>query len=99
MNWFLDKVSKTPSKAPEESVALLNVEFPDDESDQEYDPLKDPEALEALSDDDSVVSGTPTSSIATADVTTTPISDSRLLDQSDPAIGTQLILVCSQRPS
>lgn len=46
LNWFLDKVSKTPNKIPEESAALLNTEFPDDESDQEeYDPLKDPEAL------------------------------------------------------
>jgi len=34
LNWFLDKVSKTPSKVPDESAALLNVEFPDDESDQ-----------------------------------------------------------------
>ncbi len=46
LNWFLDKVSKTPGKAStDESAALLNVEFPDDESDQEYDPLKDPEAV------------------------------------------------------
>jgi hypothetical protein len=45
LNWFLDKVSKTPNKIPEESAALLNTEYPDDESDQEYDPLKDPEAL------------------------------------------------------
>ena len=41
LNWFLDKVSKTPNKIPEESAALLNTEFPDDESDQEYDPMKD----------------------------------------------------------
>ena len=45
LNWFLDKVSQTPQKVREESAALLNVEFPDDESDQEYDPLKDPEAM------------------------------------------------------
>ena len=45
LNWFLDKVSKTPVKVPEETAALLNVDFPDDESDQEYDPMKDPEAL------------------------------------------------------
>ena len=45
MNWFLDKGSQTPQKALEESAALLNVDFPDDESDQEYDPLKDPEAM------------------------------------------------------
>lgn len=46
LNWFLDKVSKTPGKPQtDESAALLNVEFPDDESDQEYDPFKDPEAV------------------------------------------------------
>ena len=38
-------MSKTPVKVPEETAALLNVDFPDDESDQEYDPMKDPEAL------------------------------------------------------
>ena len=50
LNWFLDKVSKTPNKLPEDSAALLNAEFPDDESDQEYDPLKDPEALVSSND-------------------------------------------------
>ena len=49
LNWFLDKVSKTPKKVgADESAALLNVDFPDDESDQEYDPLKDPEALVSI---------------------------------------------------
>jgi hypothetical protein len=42
---------------------------------------------DALSDDDSVVTGTPNSSMLAPDVTLTPVSDGRILDQSCDAVG------------
>ena len=85
LNWFLDKVAKTPSKVNPESLALMQEEFPDDEDDQEYDPGKDMEAMKITSDDEDSIAtasetGTPGRSSSAA-VTPTSTSSQSLLKQ------------------
>ena len=53
---------------------------------------------DALSDDDSVATGTPTSSIAATDVTLTPMSDGRMLDTSDHSFGKQFMFLSDSTP-